>query len=626
MDPAILEGQRLLLSDPKAALTKFTSAKNPLSAEALMGKGLAQEELRDYSAAATTFSRLSQTAPTPAAFLALARVQLMAGKVAEAAPAIERAITDGAPGLNALLLETCVANDDEAVRKTLEHLEAWRVKNTKPPAKPIPAEFHLARVALLSRLSEFENTSKAKAESAKAELGDDSAMLNLADMAGAAGQRVFAVLLLDKLSSSYRPKVAPQVAALAHRIKAYGIAEQALGWLSQSHDPAIIKLRAFNDVMLGSKQAVSSLQAAIANTTDPKEVMDFRLLLTEALVRAHNRATARSTLEKILAQSPQTTGALLQLARLDLLEKHPEAALTRLEPHAEVVAAPVHELLAAAYVASKRLDKAAQQFELVLKASPTERDALTQLAALLVRKGDRNGAVARVNEQLERAPKDVGLRLVLADLLRQLKREKEAEASLATAIADLPDELRLRIALARLQQARKANDEALETLRTAEHQSPSSVAVAAELASLFTRLRRGKDALPYYQRVIRLASGDPTLLNNTAMLYADEVGDGEKAVELAEEAHRLASRRPEITDTLAWALYKRARSGDLERALSLLKSVDGRNEGPTAKYHLAMLLLASDAIQAKQLLRDALAMPGEFPEADLARTALKEGT
>ncbi|HET7543727.1 MAG TPA: tetratricopeptide repeat protein [Polyangiaceae bacterium] len=625
-DPLILEGQRLLLTDPKAALKKFSSARSPLGADALMGQGLAQEELHDYSAAETTFAGLCRTAPTPAAHLALARVQLMMGKVAEAKVAIERAIAAGAPGLNPLLYSTCVARDDAEIAKTLAQLDAWRAKNTKPGARPVPAEFHLARVALFALRADIQKASEAKAESASAQFSDDAAIVGMAELAAAAGQRGFALLLLEKLASSYRPAVTPQVAALAHRLKAYAIAGKALSWLSQSRDPAIVKLRAFNDVMTGSKQAVGSLQAAIAVTTEPKEILDFRLLLTEALVRAGDRESARKALEDILAEAPQSTGALLQLARLDLLEKHPEAALSRLEPLGEISLAPVHELLASAYIASKRFDQAAQQLELVLKASPTERDALAQLAALLVRKGDREAAVARVNEQIERAPQDVGLRLVLADLLRQLKREKEAEASLEKAIVALPDELRLRVALGRLQQARKANDEALETLRAAERQSPSSLAIAAELAALFTRMRRGKDALPYYQRVIRLASDDPMLLNNTAMLYADEVGDGEKAVELAEEAYRLSPWRPEIADTLGWALYKRSGSGDLDRARSLLESVEARNEGPTAKYHLGMVLLASDAARAKQLLREALAMPGEFPEAAAARSALKEGT
>jgi Flp pilus assembly protein TadD len=282
-------------------------------------------------------------------------------------------------------------------------------------------------------------------------------------------------------------------------------------------------------------------------------------------------------------------------------------------------------MLAMAYEAAGELDSAKRAYEEVLRQAPTHHQALSNLASLVARIGKKGDGVQRIRQQVKAVPKDVGLRLLLAKVLARLGDTGQAEAALREATAVAPTEPRLWIALARSQRGRTADEEALKTLRDAERKNPDSLAIGAELAAQLTRMGRGKAALPYYERVLRFATEEPALLNNAAMLYADAVGDGAKAVELAERAHQLAPQQVEVTDTLAWALYKRGSKGDLQRARRLLESISVLNSSATGKYHFGLVLIAcGEKRRGRRLLREALDLTGEFPEAEHARKVLGE--
>jgi len=258
----------------------------------------------------------------------------------------------------------------------------------------------------------------------------------------------------------------------------------------------------------------------------------------------------------------------------------------------------------------------------VLKDSPSNARALETLVAIDLHDGKKDVAVERIKKQIELAPKEDDLRLLQTKVLRQIGRPKEAEDALRAALIEMPKAVRLCAALSRMQAARKANDEALRTLEACEKAVPEALAITAELAVLNERLGNKKAALPYYERVIRFTADDPLLLNNTAMLLADELNDGVRAVPLAEHAHRLLPNRPDITDTYAWALFKRGAKPDLEQARTLLEAIPLSKTNPTVRYHLGMVLLTLDPPLGKQTLKEALALPGEFPEKDAATQAL----
>lgn len=625
-DQHVAEGYRLLLGDPEKALKQFQQAKNPAASDVLLGQSLAYEQLRDYARAEQTLQKVLKTGDCPQAALALVRVQTMLGKHDEARRGIDGIVHKTPSSLPALLVEACLAGSDQRATAALGHLDGWQPPAGDAGARPIPAEYHLARTILLARLGEPEQAKAAKAAGDKANVSHSAVAMRLATLAVGAGERTLAVLLLEHLARKHRDQqLLRKVSTLGHLLGAHQVTEEALRHLPRNA-PALVRLRALHEAAINKPSAAWSLRSALAVTKQPEEATRLRLLLADALARVSRIDEAKAELNKVLEADSKHVNAQLRLARLELGEKKADAAVARLKPLALAGASPAaHELLGLAYTSAGQPENAKQEFEEVLRQVPTDRRALSGLVSLAIRAGDKKTAVALVQRQIDAAPKDVGLRLLLDGVLRRVGQDKLAETALSEAIASMPAEERLWSALARSLRTRKAEDEALKALQEAERKNPKSLVIAAELAAQLTRMGQGKAALPYYERVLRFASEDPIVLNNAAMLYADVVGDGAKAVELAEHAHQLAPSRSEVTDTLAWALYTRKGKDDMKRARNLLESVQAPDRNATGKYHLGMVLIATgDPVRGTQLLREALALPGEFPEAEAARRALAQ--
>jgi len=625
------EAARLVQSDPQRALAEIDQARDPGSGSAELLRGLAYEGLQDYARAEQSLEKARASLADPAVRLALVRVRVMLGKLEEARRGIDEVIGALSADLGALLLEALLANDAPRARASLQRLEAW----AKPPsldagAHLVPAELHLARATLLARLGELDRVRAARQDADRAGLDSERSAMALVALAIRAGQRELAAQLLARLAKElHDPHSLAQGAALSHAIGAHEITGRFLALLPDRPDDAVtLRIRAEHQFLTAAPSAMVTIERALRATPDQRSAQYARLQLmfAECLVRKGDRARARVELEKLRQLQPGSLPTALTLARLDLIEGQPRAAATRLGPLAKRGApAAVYELLGVAELEAKDLVAATAHLEEALRLEPGNVKTLSTLVELDERAGRRAEAVKRVRREVEKAPKRADLWLLLARLTDDPRAPAAAEGVLREALASVPGDVRLWSTLRALQERRGARDEALATLREAEQKNPRSAAVLAEIASFLARTGDARQAVAYYERVLRLAEGDVVTLNNTAMLYAEDLGDAAKAVELAERAHRLAPDQAAVTDTLAWALFKRRGKGDLERARRLLQQIDSPSASATVKYHLgAVLLAAGEAAEGKRLLREALAAPGEFADAPAARKALAE--
>jgi tetratricopeptide (TPR) repeat protein len=127
-------------------------------------------------------------------------------------------------------------------------------------------------------------------------------------------------------------------------------------------------------------------------------------------------------------------------------------------------------------------------------------------------------------------------------------------------------------------------------------------------------------AIEQYEQLLKNSGDDPVILNNLAWQYAISGQDG--AIELAEEAHRLAPENGSITDTLAWILFN---EGELERALSLLeRAVEQSPDDPEIQFHLATVLRSTgNATRAKSIVDELLESGVPFPSRERAKELAK---
>jgi tetratricopeptide (TPR) repeat protein len=113
----------------------------------------------------------------------------------------------------------------------------------------------------------------------------------------------------------------------------------------------------------------------------------------------------------------------------------------------------------------------------------------------------------------------------------------------------------------------------------------------------------------------------PVAANNLAWRLAEEGGNLDEALKLAEAARKGLPGQANVTDTLAWVHYKR---GAFRTAINLLEGCTSKEpQNPVFKYHLGMCYLgAGDRAKARELLQEALKLNPAFPGSENAKAAL----
>lgn len=625
-DPQLAEGYRLLLSDPQKAYERFEKARDGEDPRVLLGRGLALEGMRKYPEAEQALERARAVANVPAVWLALARVELMLGKVDSARRNVDAVVAKAPSDLSALLLETCLANDEPRARSALGHLKAWPGLQAGKKTTSNPAEYHLALASILSQLQMSTEMHQAQAAAKRAPVANERDALALVALATKANRLDLVVGVLRRLvDGSPSTTALRQVATVAHALGAHDLVERALSLIpSAKRGPALIRLSAEHEYAMNRPKAVLSLREALGVAETPEARAQIWLMLGDALLRSGAVDEARKEAEALLREQPGHAGASVLLARVDLATGHETNAIDRLKPLLAASPPPgAHEVAALAWIQTGSPDKAFPHLEAVLERQPTHPLAVRLLVAQRLKLGQTREALDAVTRLVKRAPEHVGLRLLLADLVRKTRGAGAAQATLRTSVDSLPREPRLWLALAAEHRRNKEGEAALAVLKEGHEKNPGDLSLTAGLAAQLAALQHSEQAAPLYAEVLRQSEGNVAALNNLAMLEADHLGNAEKAVGLAEEAYRLAPSQPAIADTLGWALLKRGKASDLPRARQLIESASSQLNSPTSKFHLGMVLMATGNKEAgRRLVEQALAMPGDFPEAEQARSAL----
>jgi len=92
-----------------------------------------------------------------------------------------------------------------------------------------------------------------------------------------------------------------------------------------------------------------------------------------------------------------------------------------------------------------------------------------------------------------------------------------------------------------------------------------------------------------YERILQIDPSAPVASNNLAFIYAEDGGNLDVALQLAEQARRKLPNAPEVADTAGWVYVKR---GMPNVAIPLLEeSVFKDPSNGTFAYHLATAVL-----------------------------------
>jgi tetratricopeptide (TPR) repeat protein len=313
-------------------------------------------------------------------------------------------------------------------------------------------------------------------------------------------------------------------------------------------------------------------------------------------------------------------------ARNDLQE------VARLSPNSS--AAMVN--LAKVFVAEKDLTGALNLYDKALNADGKNFDALSGLINLLTRQGAFEQAHSRIDQKLQENAGGAGILASLyylkSDIFTTQKKPEAAEGELKKAIASDENYLPAYTALASILVSRNQIDAAVEQYKKLLDRKPS--------ASVFTLLGMLEETRGYsgeaeknYRRALEITPETPIAANNLAWLITEaEGGNLDEALRLAQTAVNRNQSAAIYYDTLGWVYYKKGLYSPavehLKKAV-VLDEADARKTEKTANpaFRLRLgiaLASAGDRTGAKREVAAALQSEKDLSrqEAAQAKTLL----
>ncbi len=434
-----------------------------------------------------------------------------------------------------------------------------------------------------------------------------------------------------------------------------GLAREALleGLQVAPRDPAISSNLAQIALQGGDRDEARHIYRESVRQHPGHVGISLRLAQLEA--EDGNPDAMRTVLEQSIARYPEVLAPRLVLGRYHLSQNEPRRALALLEPVRQSAADDVDmlDLLARAQIAAgqnvqavttlralgQRVPESAEgrfrlgagfeqadsrsearsQYRRALELEPAHARALQSLAALELREGRQDEALALARRMQREDGIAAAGHAIEGRVHSGAGRHEDAAQAFEQAYA-LGPSAENAVALALIQQQLGRAEEAAELLGARLAEYPDETAVRFHLAQALMASGDNAGAIREYEDLVRTLPENVVVLNNLAFLYQTE-GD-ERALEYAERAHARAPDNPAIADTLGWVLVNR---GEVERALPLLETArQALPDRPEVRYHYATALAnAGRRAEARQELAALLNEVESFPQRADAETLLQ---
>ncbi len=478
-------------------------------------------------------------------------------------------------------------------------------------------------------------------------------------------------------------------------------------------DTALIMIHINRKEFEKAQQAIAALEKKLPRNPVTSNLRGI------ALISMNDPAGARKAFDQAVSVKPDFFPAIVNLARLDVAEKKPEAARQRFETLLKADAKNTRAMMALAdlalsnkqekdafnwmekaaksdpgalaprtYLVRHYLSKNAPQQALAIakeafSANPNSPEALSLLGSAQMAIGDKTGSLTSFLKVSEMAANSAEAFYQLGVAQITASRTSEGRASFEKALSLQSDHAGALDGLLLLEVADRKFDRALRLTQDFQAKNPQSpigfiregdmrfgqkqYAQAAKayeqglskaddlkvfakmfralvsagnekladqkLSAVLTRfpkdvglrsiaaehyqtVGRYADSLRLYEELLQTQPNNPAYLNNMAVLY-QRTKDA-RALQVAEQAYKLAPDNVGIMDTLGWILVDH---GQVARAIKLLKQAATQEpRALSTRYHLAVALSkAGNKAEAKRELESLLKMKEGFPEEQEAR-------
>ena len=293
---------------------------------------------------------------------------------------------------------------------------------------------------------------------------------------------------------------------------------------------------------------------------------------------------AVSAAKQFAAAEPDNPAALNALGASEMNAGHADLALNPLQQAVSLApqAALYRINLARAQILNKNTKDAQTNLEQVIKADPTQVQAVSLLASVKLQDHDLPGAIALARSlQSQQGAKADGLALE-GDLYMANKSPVDAARVYQQALKlsyERPLVVKTFVALS---QDGSKNPEVVLSTWLAKHADDAAMRVL--LAQYYLSRKQNSLAASEYEQVLKANPSDIAALNNLAWIYTEQ--GNRQAVGVAERAYKLAPTSPSVQDTYAWALVE---SNQASTALPILvKAAAAAPKIASIQYHLAV--------------------------------------
>jgi tetratricopeptide (TPR) repeat protein len=625
--------------------------RNP-GAQVLLGNALAG--LNDFESAVTELEEAISIDPTVEAYASLGAARRAAGQTAEAEEAFQRAV-EIAPDLPEahLALANYLLSVNKAPEAEKALLDAARLDPdneltnrglailylaTKRPAE---AEPHLrklaegdisatqtARLALadyyvaMRRPNDALEVLEPLADHERAAAG---AKVRMAAIEYARNQKQKAHTLVDEVLAS-DPTYPLGLLTKARFLSADGDLEAALAKSNAaiSAEPRMLAAHYLKGTVLTGLRRVDEAIDAFSEVLRQNPRATAAQIQLSRLNRAAGRSGPSVELAEAAAKSvPNDPGVQVNLVRSLIADRQLARAETALAPLKKRFPDHPDVLGAEGTLAMVRRDAGAARvaYEQILTVDPDNLQALTALAAVDIAEKKGDAARQRIERRLARNPKDAGLLTVAARTYATLGETDKAEKALRQVIEVDPRRIEAFGMLGQLFLSQGRLDEARSEFDRIAEDDPSRVGAHTMVAIIDEARGKKSEARKRYERILQIEPKAAVAANNLAYLYAEEGGNLDIALQLAQTAKLSLPNQPEVNDTLGWVYYKR----DLATlAIPPLKaSVAADPSNPYYHYHLGLAYAkAGETAAARESLERVLELNPKFEEAEQVKAAL----
>mgnify|MGYP001236528817 CR=1 FL=1 len=385
--------------------------------------------------------------------------------------------------------------------------------------------------------------------------------------------------------------------------------------------PRVLYQMALASLMVNDvSRAISSLEQAVEAAPDSAEAV---VLLAELRLRRGDASAAVQLLEPFVQRHPENWQARLLLARAYQARNEVDRVLGVYQGLARDFPTNPTPWLLTGLIQRERnqLDAARKSFENAVRIRPGYLPAVEQLVQLDLMARRFDDARKRAEAELARHTNSPLPWMLLYQVHLFQTNLPEAERALLKAVEVAPDYRPAHSELARIYVATGRQKQAIERLESVVKANPRDIIPLMQLALLHSALTNYTEARKTYERILEIQPRYGPALNNLAWLLAENLGELDRAYELARRAVDLQPGEPASSDTLGWILFKR---GDYPQALPLLQeSARKMPEEPEVQYHLGMThYMLGEETAARVAFQTAVRLRPDSPVAGEARRRL----